>query len=446
LIIPPRFHKLNFLQRCLLGGVVFIAFGWCHPPFLAVASNENQVSSKVPDEAREIYQRHQSHVFQVQVVDRATGKKSAIGSGFLIDARYLATNFHVVAAAVHKPNAYRVEVVREDDTSGALTIEAIDVIHDLAIVKTDRAAPTYARLGRFDLAKGEKIFAMGNPHDLGMTIVEGTYNGLMKNSLYKKILFSGSLNPGMSGGPTFNHDGEVIGVNVATAGNQLSFLVPVSSLKRLWNDLRAGKIRRPAKGWEPVIERQLLQNQDRYMRRLLSSDWETLSIGEGRVPGEISGIFKCWGDSVDQKEKLYKYSYMDCSTDDALFLSDSFQTGRIHYRYNWMRSKGLMPWRFYRAYQTYYSYPLEFTNASKQDVSNFECRSDFVVVGGKDWKVALCARNYKKYPRLYDVDLSMASVHATDRGLLVDVVALGVTQANAVKFMEKFLKAIQWKK
>ena len=52
----------------------------------------------------------------------------------------------------------------------------------------------------------------------------------MKNSDDSNILFSGSLNPGMSGGPTLNEQGSVIGVNVATSGNEISFLVPAQYL------------------------------------------------------------------------------------------------------------------------------------------------------------------------------------------------------------------------
>ena len=55
---------------------------------------------------------------------------------------------------------------------------------------------------------------MGNPHDLGMSIVEGTYNGLLEKSLYRKIHFSGALNGGMSGGPALSRSsGKLVGLN-----------------------------------------------------------------------------------------------------------------------------------------------------------------------------------------------------------------------------------------
>ena len=51
------------------------------------------------------------------------------------------------------------------------------------------------------LPKGERLYSMGNPLDLGFTIVEGTYNGPVERSYNERIHFSGAINPGMSGGP-----------------------------------------------------------------------------------------------------------------------------------------------------------------------------------------------------------------------------------------------------
>src|SRR5256885_623492 len=109
---------------------------------------------------------------------------------------------------------------------------ALDVPRDLAVVKMDRAGLPYfdfdPRALGARLPKGERIYAMGNPLDLGFTIVEGTYNGLVDKSYDERIHFSGAINPGMSGGPVAGSDGRVVGVNVAKrlAGEQVGFLVP----------------------------------------------------------------------------------------------------------------------------------------------------------------------------------------------------------------------------
>src|SRR4029077_10835207 len=77
-------------------------------------------------------------------------------------------------------------------------------------------------------AQGERLYSMGNPLDLGFTVNEGTYNGLVGRSYNERIHFTAALNPGMSGGPTVTAGGLVVGINVATRrdGQLISFLVP----------------------------------------------------------------------------------------------------------------------------------------------------------------------------------------------------------------------------
>ena len=84
---------------------------------------------------------------------------------------------------------------------------------------------------------------MGNPLDLGFTIIEGTYNGLVDRTYNDRVHFSGALNPGMSGGPTVSAEGQVVGVNVATrrGGQLLSFLVPARYAAALLQRVREQK-------------------------------------------------------------------------------------------------------------------------------------------------------------------------------------------------------------
>jgi hypothetical protein len=276
-----------------------------------------------------------------------------------------------------------------------------------------------------------------------MSIVEGIYNGLMEDSLYKKILFSGSINPGMSGGPAMNKAKEVIGINVSTAGNEVSFLVPVEHLQTL-HERVAGAPPATDINWKERIRGQLVENQQRYMKRLLEPSWDSLEVGEAKVPGELLKVFKCWGKSEDKEKDLYNYAYISCSTSDNIFLSPGFSTGNIIYKYFWITSKGLNPVRFYNLYENHFRIPNPYENALEDDVTNFNCDNDFVDVGGRDAKVLWCARRYKKFSDLYDINLSLALIDRNDRGLLAEVVALGISKANAVEFARKFLKEIQW--
>lgn len=407
-------------------------------------------AQSITDEAQAVYASCHPGVVQIQVIDLATGKKTSIGSGFQFTPEgHIATNFHVVSEAAHSPQRFRVEAVRHDGVTGTVDVLDIDVIHDLAVIRGHEGRTMYLPLGHSDLSKGTRIYSMGNPFDLGMSIVEGIYNGLMEDSLYKKILFSGSINPGMSGGPALNKAKEVVGVNVSTAGNEVSFLVPVEHLEELYAHVSAAPTAPGTPGasgthWKNRIARQLTENQGRYVHRLLDPAWNTLEIGEARVPGELLNVFKCWGKSEDKEKDLYSYAYINCSTSDTIFLSPGFSTGNILYKYFWIAGKGLNPVRFYNLYENHFRVPHPYENAGEEDVTNFQCGNDFVDVGGRDAKVIWCARQYKKFPGLYDINLSLALVDRNDRGLLTEVVVLGISQANAVAFARKFLKEIQW--
>ena len=90
--------------------------------------------------AQQLFKSLKEQVYQIRVVDIASNDKSSIGSGFLISKDgHIATNFHVVSLYVHKPDKYRIELVRYDESTSPAELLAIDIIHDLAIIKTDES-------------------------------------------------------------------------------------------------------------------------------------------------------------------------------------------------------------------------------------------------------------------------------------------------------------------
>ena len=140
----------------------------------------------------------------------------------------------------------------------------------------------------------------GNPHDLGMILVPGTYNGLQKYSFYPRIHFTGAVNSGMSGGPAVDANGQIVGVNVASAGNQLGFLVPAEALQRL---LARFQQEGQSKDLRADIERQLLASQQSMFSQILNADWKLKDFGIGKVPDEVVPFVRCWGESNIEKDK-----------------------------------------------------------------------------------------------------------------------------------------------
>lgn len=409
---------------------------------LAMDNNRQTIPQ---DEAEQLFSSHKQSIFQIRVIELATGNKATIGSGFLVDNRgYIATNFHVVSSYVHQPSRYRLMYATVDGDTGPLQLIDIDVVHDLAITRGQFKTKTLQALtlGRSKMAKGTRIFSLGNPHDLGLSVVEGTYNGLLEKSLFDKIFFSGSLNPGMSGGPTLNRRGKVVGINVSTAGNQVSFLVPVSFLKILVGRLKVDSDTSP--DFEQRIEQQLFDHQQTFFKQLVSAEWETTTLGPFRLPGTINDIFKCWGDSDDDKEALMDHAYSNCFSDDRIYLDQRFTTGRVAYSYDFYRTKDLGSLHFYNLYSNEFGRSINVNSAGKDEVSNYQCHVDFVNFSQKDWKMSLCIRQYKKYPLLYDMTAAIALVSEKDIGLIVQLAAAGIDQETAYSLTRKFIQYIAW--
>ena len=244
------------------------------------------------EETARIFATYKDQVLQVRMVDRATDTKAGIGSGFRVSPDgHIITNFHVIAELIYNPDRYYAEYLLEDGSKGALGLRAIDVVHDLALMRTENPTSEYFRIEPGQPRNGERLYAFGNPHDLGLTIVEGTYNGLLEKSIYDKIHFTASINPGMSGGPTINPEGRVVGVNVATAGNQLSFLVPakyVTALLDKETDNQPGDV-----DFTATARDQLLANQASYVERLLSTPLEQVEMNNFVVPGRVAAFLSC---------------------------------------------------------------------------------------------------------------------------------------------------------
>jgi hypothetical protein len=397
--------------------------------------------------AQQIYNDYHKSVVQVRVIHKGSGEKSSLGSGFYFtEDGLIATNFHVVSGAVNYPSLFSVEYIMADGTRGPLQVVNIDPVHDLAIVRPDRNNETYLRLGNSQLQKGDKIFSFGNPYDLGLIIIEGLYNGLVENARFRKILLSGALNPGMSGGPAVGGDGTVLGVNVATSGNDISFVVPVEFLKELVADMeKNGAAEKPS--WEKIIRQRIEQDQDDFLQMILKKEkWDKRRIGRVEVPGEVSGSIRCWGESGDNKKNWVTDHYLRCSVSDGIFVSDTLRTGMLFFGYEWYSSRGHDMTRFYNIFEKYAANrDFYFENAYQRDAGNFKCDHFFSKIAGNNAKVEFCTRPYTNYPGLFDFSTQVTSTHLLSEGLVVNIYGMGFTEAQTKSFLGRFLREIEWK-
>src|SRR3954470_16863748 len=168
--------------------------------------------------------------------------RTSLGSGFVFDpAGYVLTNYHVVARGT------RIQVSFEDGSDYTARVVGTDPGGDLAVLKiqADRKFPT-APLGiSSDLMLGEPTIAIGNPFGLNQSVSIGAVSALHRpvhaegRSYYDFIQTDASVNPGNSGGPLINADGNVIGVcsAVLATGQGIGFAIPIDRALRVAREL-----------------------------------------------------------------------------------------------------------------------------------------------------------------------------------------------------------------
>ena len=114
--------------------------------------------------ANEVFERYKDRVVQIRILEASSGAKAAIGSGFIVNGRgHIVTNYHVISDLIHKPDEYRAEIVRHDESVESATLLNFDAIHDLAIVQSESRHPTYFTFQPRPLGQGIRIFSLGTP-------------------------------------------------------------------------------------------------------------------------------------------------------------------------------------------------------------------------------------------------------------------------------------------
>jgi serine protease Do len=180
-------------------------------------------------------------------------KTNSLGSGFIVDTSgIVVTNNHVIA------DADEINVIMNDGTKIKAELVGVDKKTDLAVLKFKPPKPLVAvKFGDSDkLRLGEWVIAIGNPFSLGGTVTAGIVsarNRDINSGPYDSyIQTDAAINRGNSGGPLFNLDGEVIGVNtliISPTGGSIGigFAVPSKTVAGVVDQLRQfGELRR---GW-----------------------------------------------------------------------------------------------------------------------------------------------------------------------------------------------------
>jgi len=390
----------------------------------AMSDQSTRVSqSNNPVQANKIdFSDNYERIFQIRVVSKDAGGKSSIGSGFQLSADGLiVTNYHVVSEYVNSPDNVEIIFATHDGQTGPLTLLDFDIINDLAVLRHPNPSDDYFRLASRNPVKGEYAYALGNPGDWGIVMVPGPTNGLVEHSIEERILFSGSLNPGMSGGPSLNEAGEVIGVNVATAGSQLSFLVSIANVEQLLNRQR----HLDSGSYQAEMAQQMKLWQRPRIQSLIDNYWPTEEFNGRQLFGEIRKDIQCWGSTNESDtERTVARVGKSCRAGDDVYIAGHLNAGHIVFSFREKEAVKLNRFQFAKAQSTYMS---EDNDSDYENSTNFMCESDFIHDANSDTavysRVVSCVRAFKKWPGLYD---SMLIIQTNKQGKLFETY-LGVS-------------------
>jgi serine protease Do len=391
--------------------------------------------------AQELYAAAQNDLLQIRVLLKNGHSQSAVGSGFLIGTSNLViTNFHVVSLIALEPENYIGEFKDTQGKSGDIELLAVDVQHDLAVVRVNRQGTGFFKLTETpaELNQGEHLYSLGNPLDLGFFISEGTYNGLSHRGFSDQIMFTGPVNPGMSGGPNVTANGQVAGVNVAHRrdGELVSFLVPATFAQKLFATITAAS--KPPADFKPMIGEQLLAHQTIMMDTLLALPLTHKTLGPYSVPVRESEQVRCWGSSDKKREKTYQTDQIDCRMESAIFVSNDLQTGQIAMSHKFVKTEQLNSLRFALLVGKFFNNRVN-SNTKDEDITTSHCTEEFIAKDDFSIRAVLCAEAYKKFAGLYNFTLFTSSTDEPLMNLQSRLDIDGVSYENGQKFVAQYL-------
>jgi len=427
---------------CAIALLAVAACAWAATaPKARVAAENAQVSAQ----ARSLYERTRDSTAQIRVLLGASDSHAATGTGFVVGSGgLLLTNYHVVADKALDPDIYQLEFVLPGGRRGPLEIVAVDVVHDLALVKGDTGDTRALSFRDTPLKKGDQGFSLGYPLSQGLTVVEGIYNGRSEEQYYERIHFTGAINPGMSGGPVVDAGGRVFGVNVANhrRGQLVSFLVPAKFARRLMARAAAG--REGGADFRADVGAQLAAHDAEVMGALLKSPLPVQKLGEFTVPAKSGEFMQCGAGTDRETSRPYTVDSYHCYTFSSLYIDRRLHTGMVSFRHSILRAMDLGALRFAHLQETRFAAGKYAETFDRKHHTRWDCQDEIVALHGTPAKMAMCIRRYKRFEGLYDVVMRLATLGDTAIALHSNLDMEGVSFEAALEFSKRYLEAIRW--
>jgi hypothetical protein len=351
------------------------------------------------------------------------------------------TNWHVVSDAVLYPEKYRLEYRTANGATGRLTIRAIDIRHDLALVEAHGFAPPPLTLRANVAIKGERAFSVGFPLDVGLTITEGVSNGRVEDSFQPRVHYSGALNAGMSGGPGLDGAGNVIGVNVAGyfLSQLVSFFVPAEQALALLARADPGPLDARRARHEVAVQ---LRAHSEALLAALGSRLPTQNHQGYELPFKPAPFVECRAAGDPAPDQPVHVERITCDAKSTIYLGRKLYTGGLNFQHDVLTTQTLDAWRFAHRLQDA-KVPYQVYGPARH-LAPFACTQQNIDLNGFTANATVCRRAYRKLDGIYDLNVRVVSKNGSRRGFVSSLSLTGVAPEHALGFARVYLDAMRW--
>jgi hypothetical protein len=388
-----------------------------------------------------------NEVYQIKIATDSTAPKAAYGSCFVVDtAGLLATNFHVVAFALHDPEKYHLFLLDGDQIIPAEVV-AFDAVNDIAIVRVDKIFPKAVRWAPRLPDAGDKIYSIGWPEDLNKAVSEGNFNGLMTAGPYRKIQMSIPLNPGMSGGPTINELGEVIGVNVSLRADSqsLAFAVPQDLLRSLMKK-KPVIFSRPEDHdtFDEEMRSQIEQVQEQLTATFLKGGSGNINIGGWQVL-KPNQMVKCWHSQESGARDETLIITEQCYLSGATSISRYLDTGTFRLKYQAVENRSLNQIQFVHSInESLDELAFNLTESVDKFTTKIKCHQlDLLNAYKVPMRVHYCVNSYIPYAESYNLEFEVVTINQGQKAFLVAGSFLGFSSHNVLAILRTLINSIR---
>ena len=286
-----------------------------------------------------------------------------------------------------------------------------------------------------------------------MTIVDGKYNGLLKKAIYERIQMSTPINGGMSGGPTVNSSGEVIGVNVSVlvGSDNISFSVPGDKASSMLKNYKKSGKALDEKDTDKTVEKQLKEIEISLMSDLKGNKKDTTELGQWHYATPPKSL-KCWTTSKINKKKEYERNRQSCYLRDAAYIRSGHYSGSYELKHTTVKNLKFNGIQFYN----YIEYLFDnisiaeniYLNYYKSDdLSGYSCNETVIVNDNNiPFKLVYCINTFLRYEGLYRAKVRAASLSGSDTAIIFTAKLDGFSAENIKNFIKEQLSSIGRKK